>query len=429
MFRVPSRKRQAFTLIEVLVVIAIIVVLIALLIPAAMKVKDAANRISSANNLHQISVAVATCEAATGRRPPYQEYSYGYKPSSSTSGYIGSAYYYIYTYGYSNVTNSLYACLLPYLDMQDDKEASDAGSGSLYGSNTNQVYDYGSYGYVYLYNGSLPDLSKYNETQWYIYNYTASPVAVPTNAPKVTYWYIQNYNYASGGSYYAKGDAAGPKKVFFNPTDPTVNSDNIGGIGYCSYAYNQYAFPYHYSYDYGAGSTSNQDSWSGTVFVTDNITDGASQTIQFAEKWIACGYHYHYGPIDYSIYGYPAGYTYEYAYDYTYSNVWSGASVDSSKNYTYSYTPWPKYSYKYSGNYTTVPSMYGYSSGGYAYGSALQRNPQVSTCDYSSVQAPKSGFQVAMCDGTVRTVMPSISDTTWLRALTVNEGQPLGKDW
>src|SRR6516162_4890516 len=76
-----DRRWRGFTLIELLVVIAIIAILIALLVPAVQKVREAAARTQSTNNLKQMGIAVHGLQDAYQKLPP----SVGFFPVNAGS--------------------------------------------------------------------------------------------------------------------------------------------------------------------------------------------------------------------------------------------------------------------------------------------------------------------------------------------------------
>jgi prepilin-type N-terminal cleavage/methylation domain-containing protein/prepilin-type processing-associated H-X9-DG protein len=103
------RRGRAFTLVELLVVIAIIAILVGLLLPAVQKVREAANRMSCQNNLHQISLAtVNLSDTHQGFLPP----GIGTYPVPMTTPNNGDGGLFFHILPFMEGTTTYNACLL-----------------------------------------------------------------------------------------------------------------------------------------------------------------------------------------------------------------------------------------------------------------------------------------------------------------------------
>jgi len=97
-FRFPT----AFTMVELLTVIAIIAILAGLLLPALSGAKEKANRVACAANLHQIGLAIQAFAGDNDSHTPSVDENGGASPSGYTGG--TAAWYTALTNGYASST-------------------------------------------------------------------------------------------------------------------------------------------------------------------------------------------------------------------------------------------------------------------------------------------------------------------------------------
>jgi prepilin-type N-terminal cleavage/methylation domain-containing protein/prepilin-type processing-associated H-X9-DG protein len=98
-------RRTGFTLIEMLVVIAIIAVLVSLLLPAVQKAREAAARIQCTNNLHQMGVALHVYHDHNKAFP-----SGGEGTDPAAGGGVGATVF---------DNHSVFTFLLPYIEQEE----------------------------------------------------------------------------------------------------------------------------------------------------------------------------------------------------------------------------------------------------------------------------------------------------------------------
>jgi prepilin-type N-terminal cleavage/methylation domain-containing protein len=273
-----SNVRQAFTLIELLVVIAIIAILIGLLLPAVQKVRIAASRMTSANNLKQQGLAFHNFNDVNGVLPP----TMGWRPRLQTGqnavpeGAYGSGFFHI----------------LPFVEQDPLYRASYTTRSWTYvmgpGSTSTSSWEYNDPTYGYRYNYSV--------------TYSSTPQYVSLRPAVRAFW---------GTSLISN-----PMKLYTAPTDPS-NTWSSGAMS--SYMMNAAVF------DPGISIL--------------GITDGTSNTVLVAEGYSYC---YGYTGSSYSYrYMYWPGYYYDdYEYSYSYQITYTGSYYLNMgmTNYVYNYS-------------------------------------------------------------------------------------------
>ena len=207
-------RRSGFTLIELLVVIAIIAILIGLLLPAVQKVRDAAARTQSLNNIKQMALATHAYNDANGALP------------LSWNDWDGSD-----SAVWWNRSGSTHFYLLPYIEQNALAALANKGSTDYFWT----VYqNYGVKPYVNPADPSGPLTGLYNDAGWGNYGVTG----FAANYQALGWWFKTTNNKIMHLSSISDGTS---NTIFFAEKN-TVCLNNAIPSGYSGAKYNIWAY-------------------------------------------------------------------------------------------------------------------------------------------------------------------------------------------
>jgi prepilin-type N-terminal cleavage/methylation domain-containing protein len=231
MLRPVRRPSRGFTLIELLVVIAIIAILIALLVPAVQKVRGAAARTQSLNNVKQMSLATHGFHDARKFMPPssYTDYSYNF------NGTI---------YNYTSTSGGTLFLILPYIE-QEPLYKSAKSSSTFTSGGVTYNYNYTGYGYGSTYSAVVPIYVNPSDPTCADGFVSGTSVAgYSVNASALPSIYKYSYNYGGSPYSYSSGTKVNLASGFPDGTSNTVIlAEHYGKTTY-TYSYSGYTYSY-----------------------------------------------------------------------------------------------------------------------------------------------------------------------------------------
>jgi len=442
--------RRAFTLIELLVVIAIIAILIGMLLPAVQRVRDSANSMRCKKNLQQLALAVQAFHTEYGSTPTYN----GLFPLVRGSAAIGQSS--------TTVYGSWFVHLMPFVDqhnMYDEiydetsrargnngRNGSYAATGTLVTPAQNTVHApasvTGSVWYPAVYtpywDPGTTSTTVNGNGQTITISSTPGMVTPTTPDAGTNTWIpprrvLSNYVgpvYNPPGSGPISGltgfwtpERRGTKfQMLICNSDPSVGSDPQARES--GFVYTQSGGKW--------GSTNYLANWnafsngSATLGFTappvgfDTFGDGTGNTILFSEAYSWCDGRGRAATLAW----FPS------------NNIVNNPSLGGVHNFGITFAL---------GNHTItidgVPTPIQRPNGAPAsevnfmfqirpVAKPASACPQGSECCNSlTVQSPHQTLNVAMADGSVRSISGSLSPNTWKQALLPNDGEVMGSDW